>query len=103
MDYKGYNISDAQSQLLYDILLKQDEILGELKKLNEPKVEIVVDEVERRDRIKELMSAELSNVNTVLEKLDEANVQVVTKPTKEKKPATRAKRKSKAKSKKTTK
>ena len=43
MDYKGYYVSDVQSEILIDILQTQKEILAELKKLNEPVTDVQID------------------------------------------------------------
>jgi len=93
VDYKGYSISDLQSELLYDILQTQQEILAELKRQNEP---VNLDDSARHDRIDELIEKKETLP------FEDAKQEVPdTKPVK--KPAQRKPAKKKAKAKKATK
>jgi hypothetical protein len=60
MEYKGYNISEVESLLLLDILQVQQEILAELKKLNERQINIADGSDARQDKIRELLQEEES-------------------------------------------
>jgi len=98
MDYKGFSISDTQSALLYDILQTQQEILAELKKLNNKPVKAATvpqDEPESTDE--ELPIPEVAQVEKPITDVQNE----VKKSTR--KPAKRRQTKKKSQSKKATK
>jgi hypothetical protein len=75
MDYKGYYISDVQSEILIDILQTQREILAELKKLNEPVTNVQIDvDVIQDDECIGLTEKALPTVVSMLNEINDGNV-----------------------------
>ena len=79
MEYKGYNISDVNSLLLFDILQVQQEILAELK-LNHKEI---IPEVEKVEEVEETKIIEKEINNPVKKKptaKKKSTPKTVTKP-----------------------
>jgi hypothetical protein len=93
MDYKGYNISDVQSEILLDILKAQQEMLELLKRLDKPNIEAATKQLP-------FDSPEVTEAITEAAKQIETSGKQV-KPTK--KPVQRKPAKKKTKTKKATK
>jgi hypothetical protein len=75
MDYKGYYVSDVQSEILIDILQTQKEILAELKKLNEPVMDVQIDaDVIQEDVCIGLTEEVLPTVVSMLNEINDGNV-----------------------------
>jgi hypothetical protein len=112
MEYKGYNISEVEALLLLDIFQVQQEILAELKKLNESKIKELLDDesiglTEDSPEVTEAIvqaTDEIEKLDGLLKSLDDENViKAEVQPVAEvKKPAQKkpAKKKTKARLKK---
>jgi hypothetical protein len=102
MTYKGYNISDIQSELLLDILQVQKDILEELKKLNakEPAFTIAPMEPVSTEPITALLnSLDEQNVVTAREAMSVDTAVPEKKTAATKKPAKRKRKQSTKKTK----
>jgi hypothetical protein len=74
MDYKGYYVSDVQSEILIDILQTQKEILAELKKLNEPVTDVQIDPEYQDEECIGLTEEVLPTIVSALNEMNDGNV-----------------------------
>jgi len=94
MDYKGYNISDVQSEILLDILKVQQEMLELLKRLDTPNIEAVTESLPfDSPEVTEAITEAAKQVKPLAEQL---------KPVKKTSSKKTGKKKTKAKTKKST-
>ena len=80
MDYKGYYVSDVQSEILIDILQTQKEILAELKKLNEPVTNVQIDPEYQDEECIGLTEEVQEAVTQATEQIEALSVTPVKKP-----------------------